>query len=176
VRLHQQTVGDRLWMAEGPLGVRIIASAARPEGFKEVPEGVRVLDCFTTRPEGVERVVFVEEGAKRLWPGRGLPRRQPQGAILTRWPARSWRPCVHPGFRSRWAYGWRQAVEQVQWPVDADLACAHAGSPEGRIRGLPWPAWRLSRHASASALGLVVSRADHHQAHAPPRPASAPGG
>jgi Domain of unknown function (DUF4253) len=75
VRLHQQRVGDRLWMAEGPQGVRIIASTTPPEGFEEVPEGVRVLDCLTTRPEGLERVVFVEERAKRFvtWPGLAAP-------------------------------------------------------------------------------------------------------
>lgn len=75
VRLHQQTMGDRLWMGEGPEGRRIIASTAPPEGFQELPEGVRVLDCWTTHREGEERVVFVEKRAKRFatWPGLAPP-------------------------------------------------------------------------------------------------------
>jgi hypothetical protein len=75
VRLHQQSVGDRLWMAEDPQGMRIIDAAAPPEGFKALPEGVRVLDCLLVRYEGEERVVFVEERAKRFltWPGLAPP-------------------------------------------------------------------------------------------------------
>ena len=43
MRLHQQRVGDRLWIANGPQGASILDAAERPEGFQALPEGVRVL-------------------------------------------------------------------------------------------------------------------------------------
>jgi hypothetical protein len=75
VRLHQQTVGARLWMAEGPQDARILDAQECPEGFQALPEGVRVLDCWTVHYEGEERMVFVEERAKRFltWPGLAPP-------------------------------------------------------------------------------------------------------
>lgn len=74
VRLHQQTMG-RLWMAVGPQGMRIVDAPECPEGFQPLPEGVRVLDCWTTHYEGEERVVFVDERGRRFvtWPGLAPP-------------------------------------------------------------------------------------------------------
>jgi hypothetical protein len=43
----------------------------------------------------------------------------------------------HPSSAVREHTGRRQAVEQVQWPEAADLACAHGGGPDGRTRGCP---------------------------------------
>jgi hypothetical protein len=75
VRLHQQRVGDRLWIANGPQGASILDAAERPEGFQALPEGVRVLDCWTVHHEGEDHLVFVEERAMRFvtWPGLGPP-------------------------------------------------------------------------------------------------------
>ena len=75
VRLHQQRVGDRLWIANGPQGTSILDAAERPEGFQALPEGVRVLDRWTDYDDGEERMVLVEERARRFvsWPGLAPP-------------------------------------------------------------------------------------------------------
>lgn len=101
VRLDQETVGDRLWMAEGPQGTRIVDALECPEGFQALPEGVRVLNCWTVRYEGEERMVFVEEWAKRFvtWPGLappGVAGRDPD--IVAREVVASMRPPFTPAF------------------------------------------------------------------------------
>jgi hypothetical protein len=75
VRLHQEAKGYRLWIAEGSQGFRVIDAAACPEGFEALPEGVRVVDCWTPRGQGEENLVFAQERARRFlaWPGLAAP-------------------------------------------------------------------------------------------------------
>jgi hypothetical protein len=68
-------MGDRLWIANGPQGTSILDAPERPKGFQALPEGVRVLDCWTVHYEGEEHLTFVEERAMRFvtWPGLAPP-------------------------------------------------------------------------------------------------------